>query len=84
MEVAYAKKLQQVLSLNTKLKSAEEESKERRKEVAEANVRVEQLEKKWSEASNKLAETEKELAALRLDFTGMANEQDDLKSRAKK
>ena len=31
-----------------------------------------------------MAETEKELAALRLELTGVANESDELKSRAEK
>lgn len=71
LESVYAKKLQQILSLNTKLKSAEEEIKVRQKEAAEANFCAEKLERKWSKASHKLAEMEKELEALCLDFAGV-------------
>ena len=76
--------MDQVQSLTAQLKSAEEEGAASKKEAAESTARAEQLERKWSESNHKLAETEKELVALRLDFSKVAQERDDLKARSDK
>ena len=84
LERAYSKRLDQVQSLTAQLKSAEEEGTANKKEAAESNARVEQLKQKWSESNHKLVETEKELEALRLDFSKVAQERDELKVRSEK
>ena len=84
LERAHSKRMDQVQSLTAQLKSAEEEGAASKKEAAESNARAEQLERKWSESNHKLAETEKELEALRLDFSKVAQERDELKVRSDK
>ena len=80
LERAHSKRVDQVQSLTAQLKSAEEEGAASKKEVAESNARAKQLERKWFESNHKLAETEKELEALRLDFSKVAQERDELKA----
>ncbi|KAF3432381.1 hypothetical protein FNV43_RR27121 [Rhamnella rubrinervis] len=49
----------------------------------EAELGALKAEKKWSETDQKLAEKDKELEALKLDFSYMAAERDELQARAR-
>ncbi|KAF3449296.1 hypothetical protein FNV43_RR10024 [Rhamnella rubrinervis] len=62
-------------------KTLEENSLALKQTAMEATKRAEQLERKWSEADQKLIEKDRELEALRLDYAQVAGERDALQAR---
>ncbi|KAF3443348.1 hypothetical protein FNV43_RR13030 [Rhamnella rubrinervis] len=77
----FKKKAEAYINAVAANKTLEENSLALKQTAMEATKRAEQLERKWSEANQKLIEKDRELEALRLNYAQVAGERDALQAR---
>ncbi|KAF3457339.1 hypothetical protein FNV43_RR01996 [Rhamnella rubrinervis] len=81
VDKAFKKKSEAYINAVAANKTLEENNLALKQTAMEATKRAEQLERKWSEADQKLIEKDKELEALRLDYAQVDGERDALQAR---
>ncbi|KAF3438536.1 hypothetical protein FNV43_RR21298 [Rhamnella rubrinervis] len=81
VDKAFKKKAEAYINAAAANKALEEDNLALKQTALEATKRAEQLERKWSEADQKLIEKDRELEALRLDYAQVAGERDALQAK---
>ncbi|KAF3457344.1 hypothetical protein FNV43_RR02001 [Rhamnella rubrinervis] len=81
VDKAFKKKVEAYINVVAANKTLEENSLALKQTAMEAMKRAEQLERKWSEADQKLIEKDRKLEAFRLDYAQVTGERETMQAR---